>query len=1163
MAVFLPVDWSGENLGERHHYFNLLVELAASEFASFEEIREDTEHGPIDRLFKIDVAIKLKDVFYILKNLKDDDMLYVSRALKCKWLLERRDIINPKYLENLLFPYMVMPAISKMKNWLYINLRDPVICLEFYQYYKDINFNYAVKFLRRCNTEFVLTEFPKILTKISPHDLKVFGEKSPAFVRIYFDSLETNNNLVKQYLKHQRKYYASIKCVLKSNPDMFLNIAETYHSCLFSREFSPYGPSTTEYIMRNRKNRVMAKPELYIQYLLHCPTVARYMTSEECQEVILQMARAQYIVMSYKGVAPLFNRISPDQRAAFKKRVFVDKDVGRFVENWPYPPPASPEYIRPDRPHVFNDKIYDPIQLVERIWRPNIEHICTEDKCSFCVSDIEFKNVAVEFSCKDFEHTLHNLKKRVKTSMSSDKRYKMLLLLVSKSGGKPEAVRALLNMALKLRNEPLRYRAAIVRSLVKETDVWRLPQDVWDALLEYAHGLGLDGSKPEFECREGLHAAVIRQLLYTGECQSPDHRAGHEESSSFAEYKLKQRERTRIATNLPQILTIAATRESTRDAVEILKQLFDVFDKYHISIKSSPVISIVAALAEKDAARAKPLLQRLYKAKIGRRELFHLNLTFRHNDASLINVLRHDPSAITPKDIVKLLYKGKPRLNQYLKKIMIYFNDNGGIAEQIRMLLKQKIIRNPNIKLARPLAILAGKKLNLLWRDLNGTGGKHKKLAKALRTFMHCARPAPDALTLGWRRVGMMAVAWRALRCRPAHVKQWVQTFLKEREIRTVRLALLMAQRTDSVADLFSVAVTICPLETLRAALFYFRHYGDAADLGVWDLIRPLMLKVDLNDNKGVCYYLGKLDWVPEVIRPDYCAILYVILRKVPKIRNVPSCDCVLQKLMKYMAKTRDDLLDNVMERVIKNIDKPKPVSYPAMVMRYLMLSKSDAQLETRLKIIGDVFLQKLALFYDVNDESGCHKFFQDNLKQLMTSLHYNLAFFDTKYPYCLKIITWVQTWMQTFMPKEMYIDDYIKVKTTILYYKAVRQSVSQHPEVFEKVEKKMLEGVGIVGFTFGEYVAKEVDELKSEYFSSIIEIYNKAFTSYLHGYITYNKKFFSAIVKGILSTNNSSGALVGIRIIKLRMIRNKDRIEIEWLIEKRKDKQTQFFRYA
>lgn len=475
-----------------------------------------------------------------------------------------------------------------------------------------------------------------------------------------------------------------------------------------------FNSSATAYILRFRKNRFMNKPELYFACFLHCPTVARCLSSEECKDLVIKIARASnfHTYLDYDDVEPLIKRVSRDEREAFKKRVFVDRDIGEFVTEWPYALPSAPtaRCSDSDGPHVFHDMKFEPIYLEEKSYI-SISMDSMMDANLACQQSIclkgyqnksELQNLFDEFRYVAFAGTLKELKLRIPAARSADTRRNMLLVLVSKSAGRVDAVRAVLQIALELRNEPVHERAAVVRSLVKRAHAWRLPNDAWDAMLEYAQGLGLDGSKPKATCREGLHAVVLRQLLESGDCEPTMRTALLNDFSTLAEYNLVQSERAKIAAGLQHLLVTTATEGESRQVAERLHQLIDVLEQYNISLKSSPVVSLTAALVERDFEAAKSLLARLYEARVGRCELFRHNLKFRRDDAALINVLRHDTSAITPEEVVNLLKDGESRASQYLTKLGVYFNETGGMAEQMRSLLRQKIAHDPDVKLARP-----------------------------------------------------------------------------------------------------------------------------------------------------------------------------------------------------------------------------------------------------------------------------------------------------------------------------------------------------------------------------------------------------------------------------------------------------------------------------
>ncbi|KAJ8708171.1 hypothetical protein PYW08_010537 [Mythimna loreyi] len=1127
MALFPPVTLEGNNLGQRQQRLNSLVLQAKKHGVSLQEVEALPEESPIDRFFKIDLARELKYVDYIIRNLKDDDMLYVSRALKATWLIDHRNIINPKYLEDVLFPEMIKPAVTKMKNWLYINLRDPATCQEFYQHYKEKTFEFALKFLSHCNPEFILAEAPKILTKLTPHSLKVLCEKCPGVAKIYFDSLATNEDLTTRYLERDQFYYNSVKCVLKLDADVFLYITEKYFN---TNGFSRLGPLATDYILRNHKARFTNKTELYVAYFLHIPTVAARLSIEECQEVVLKLARATYLQhwFEYKVVEPLIKRLSPDKRAAFKKQVFVDKDIGDCVDKWPYEIPAPPTSPDTDA-HVFDDQNFMPVCGRDRyddLLRMPIMARCAM-KCAYYDDQVEDCEIQIktdldrlfdEFRFIGFERALHELGQRLGATGSADRRRDIFLVLVSKSGGRTEAVSAVLSLAAKHSNEPPHTRASILRSLVKRANVWRLPAEDWKNLLDFGHGLGLDGAPSEAACHEGLHCVVIRQLL-TGECEQAVRDAFLKDFSTLTEYSLKGAERTHVANGLQNMLAAAATNVEPAVAAERLGQLLDVLKLYRIRVEpTSSAVKAAVDLASRDADIARPVLQKLYDARIARRELLRLNMEFRKDEAALLNALRHDLSVLEGKKVVDILAARDTSFDNFTSKLVLYFQKHDFIVN-LRTALKEKIPlqqieKEKNVKLARPLASLVNQDFEKELREFDAAGKESAKFAAALRACAHRARPLVNLAEWGWRKAGVQAVATRAMRCREIERAAFTRALAAER--RTVRVALALSMRSAGPRELlletFTTAAQLRPAVALHAALPYFRRLGANADSGVWDIVKPLFSSVNLVPRDRLRKLLGNTDWIPAAIKPDYCVTLYVAINKIA----YSNADDVLCDVSLFLPKI-DEAVENILLQILENTDKDVPaIPYPSIFVRYLLLSRNEEDVERRFTKIGNQFLERLDKLQSEKES------FDERLDQVLESLLYNSAFFDTKYSACLLVIERFLTWMQKFLPKEEHFKKYIKIHLTMLYFKAVRQSMKQMPEVFADPKRKKSEGVEAVGFILGRYIVKEVAELVSTYFDSIIELYTGALEEFLReSFISYSNsigKLNASIIKGILA---------------------------------------------
>ncbi|XP_050555879.1 uncharacterized protein LOC118276702 [Spodoptera frugiperda] len=1165
MAPHSPVMLLGDTLGQRHRHLNSLVRAARESGTTVQDVEAVPEQAPADRLFKVDLAVSLGDADYILRNLKHDDMLFVSRALKARWLLDRHDVINPQYLEDTLFPEMVSPAVSKMRHWLYINLREPAKCQEFYEYYKQNSFEFAIKFLSRCSNRFILEEVPKILAKLSPHYLKVLCEKCSTVAKIYFDSLATQDDVKNCYLKQEQAYYNSIKCVLKSDADVFLDITEKYFS--FDK-FKRFSPLATDYIVRCHKSRVTNKLELYVAHILHIPTLAARLSVDECQEVVLQLARASYLQhwFQYKAVEPLIKRLHPQKRAAFKKRVFVVKDIGECVQEWPYLTPQSPQQSDTSS-HVFDDVHYAPFTSEQFTCRRMTKHMKMGEKKGYMAWDIvtiegniksDLQLLFEEFRFIGFDRALHDLGQRLRSTGSAERRRDIFLVLVSKTGGRSDAVSALLQLAARHSNEPVHIRGAVVRSLVKRAAVWRLPADVWQHLLDFGRGLGLDGGPSEAACYEGLHAVVIRQLL-AGECEPTIVNAFLNNFSSLKEYSLKVDERLRIAVGLQNLLAAAADSEPAK-AAERLNQLLDVIEVYGIHVQTvAPVIGIIKGLALSDEEVVRPLLERLYKAKIGRQELLRENLKFRCDEAALLNALRHDLLALESKQIVDEIARGGKKFDRFISKLVVYFTQNEQLPMYFRTALREKIASEDSekrniIKQARPLVRLLYQDFENMLSEVDATEKKKDVLRAALKACAHRARPIVSLAEWGWSRAGVKAVATRAMRCREIERAEFIRTLAMER--RTVRVALALSLRSKGgpVLDTFASAAKLRPVVALHVALRYFRHY---ADLGVWEIIKPLLTSVDLSSKTRLRNSLLRIQWIPYAIKPDYCATLYFVSN------NISIREDLLRELCVLLPDVEVDTIETILTWLFEmKGEDVVPLPFPAMIMRYLNLSKNDEDLERRFTKIGNRFLECLS---SLRCDNTSKKVFEKRLHQTIDSLKYNAAFLDSKYSVCLSVMEKILTWLQTLLPKEEYFSKYVKIHLTMLYFKAVRQSMKQLPEVFADPKRKRTEGVEAVGFVFGRYIAKEVSDLVTTYFDSIIELYTGTLVDYLGEFPdgSSRAKFMESVLKGMLAGAEGTQRRMAVYVLRDRSydLNNEVRKELEHLMIQ--DKYMEFFVHA
>ncbi|XP_045504874.1 uncharacterized protein LOC123701437 [Colias croceus] len=245
-----------ETLGQKHRQFNKAVQNAIENNPN-EEIEDIDYNKPdIDNLFKIDFACRTKNVDYLLKVLKCEDMLYVSRAIKHSvWLItdpKYTHIVNPEYLHIELFPYMLCAARNKLLYSIRVNLKDPVRNEAFLNYLKDVDLNLAMKWLPNCSLEFILAKLEEDIYRI-PDDI---------FLRIFCVSAETLNLYIKNhYWKKPMLQKAMI--VISKQGEKYFEVLDKVDK----KEIPKFNSKHTKAAMKHCPRRLMCKFNRYIKHI--------------------------------------------------------------------------------------------------------------------------------------------------------------------------------------------------------------------------------------------------------------------------------------------------------------------------------------------------------------------------------------------------------------------------------------------------------------------------------------------------------------------------------------------------------------------------------------------------------------------------------------------------------------------------------------------------------------------------------------------------------------------------------------------------------------------------------------------------------------------------------------------------------------------------------
>ncbi|XP_073941091.1 uncharacterized protein [Choristoneura fumiferana] len=229
----------------------------------------------------------------------------------------------------------------------------------------------------------------------------------------------------------------------------------------------------------------------------------------------------------------------------------------------------------------------------------------------------------------------------------------------------------------------------------------------------------------------------------------------------------------------------------------------------------------------------KHILQRLFVARAGRKELFKLNFLQKQNNASYINALRHDITVLNAKKFHDLhavdkktnYHKSRFHFDQFLQKLIIYFSEHGGLAKEFYVVLKLEAERKPHKLLARPLAILAGKGLTTLLKTFDCDTKRRPKtalqsLSAALRANAHLSRPPLDLNVITWEVAGVKAVA-NVVSISPKKKREEMITKLITWK-RVLRLGLAVTVEECTKYAIFKSLVALRPGTALKVFLKIF-----------------------------------------------------------------------------------------------------------------------------------------------------------------------------------------------------------------------------------------------------------------------------------------------------------------------------------------------------
>lgn len=274
------IELTGISLCERQKELNTIINNTTKKKTDFEIIKSQAEKSDIDKLYKIGIALKYKNVDYILEIFKSGDSLYISKALKCSWLHENKysHIINPEYLHKNIFSLMSLKMTKKFLTTISIHMNEER-AKDFYVYCIKMKYtNVAIKFLIYTSESFKLE-----ILKDKNTDHCLLSESEELLMPLLgnsFDLATAYYNLCKEFnsgcILYQLRHFYFLSEI------KYFEICNVHAYSNYTYNIKPLGLRISKDIMTKHKDEIYKKPLVYL-YLINKRMLTRYSNVDDAK----------------------------------------------------------------------------------------------------------------------------------------------------------------------------------------------------------------------------------------------------------------------------------------------------------------------------------------------------------------------------------------------------------------------------------------------------------------------------------------------------------------------------------------------------------------------------------------------------------------------------------------------------------------------------------------------------------------------------------------------------------------------------------------------------------------------------------------------------------------------------------------------------------------
>lgn len=657
----MPIRQPSDNLGIRQRALNNRVNETFVHNNHFENVKDTTEKLEVDKLYKIDLAAKYKNVDYIVEVLKSADSLYTTRALKkSPWLFddEHTHIVNPQYLHDGIFPYTSLKMKRKILSHVSLHVRTEERAVLFFDYcVKSKLSNIAFKFALFTSESFRM----KVLEDFKPH-FNGIVENDQTYIKHFIGrSFTMLTAFLKILDRHVQDVIYTFQYLYKDNNDKYLDLVEKYGRRRFDSNISVD-------IMKKHKKRVLAKPSLYVQ-LLEGNSLVKYSTTEDVQiyavDLLPKTAYSFWAMKYYTQYKYLLDLIPHKETYAFIKKMFNEA-----YPKWEF-----------ETTREFYDQSYYIFMTREQqeIWALN--HIQSEKQILGVGRDF------IWYGFVNFKEAFETVKKLILVTKDLDVRTEMLIVLVKSAKTNIELETLFMYYHKRHLNETRLNKIRFIKKVIVDHNVYEFNESCWISFHALLISMDMfnnldysDDSNVEYKTVTLLYNIVnqmeIPELLMqyaltdfkVNDIRVHKHKLNNEKSTILYEY---------LYPLYMDVILGYKCKPFTSNDQSLVRRYFD------------NVVVLMNIYNYTDMETKKIIYQPKRKERYIDRSI---------SDRELLRKLKEDTNVLTLAlpEVTECFQRNPYRISNFLKKIKIYFEDD--VAKMLLESFERNLEKKLNFK---------------------------------------------------------------------------------------------------------------------------------------------------------------------------------------------------------------------------------------------------------------------------------------------------------------------------------------------------------------------------------------------------------------------------------------------------------------------------------